>query len=78
MGRETRIANKTIWALEDITSHCQTACKRWDKAMSLAERNLDPLMMQLLGRLRDDIAKIERVAKDARNGQYTETKQHDT
>lgn len=75
MGRETRIANKTIWALEDITAHCHTACTRWDRAMSLAERNLDPLMMQLLGRLRDDLAKIERIAKDARNGEYQETKQ---
>jgi len=47
-----------------------TASKRWDKVMGMAERNVDPLMMQLLGRLRDDIAVIERLAKDAINGEY--------
>ena len=70
--QKPRIANKTIWALEDIAAHCVTANRRWDKAMSMAERNLDPAMMMLLGRLRDDIGQIARLANDARNGEYRE------
>lgn len=72
MGREIRLANKTQWALGDITARCLTASKRWEKAMEKAEKNLDPVMMQLLGRIRDDLAVIERKAKDALNGEYTE------
>lgn len=70
MAQKIRLANKTQWALGDITARCLTASKRWDKAMGMAERNLDPAMMLLLGRLRDDIAVIERKAKDALNGEY--------
>lgn len=77
MGRETRLANKTQWALGDITARCLTASKRWDKAMQMAERNLDPAMMLLLGRLRDDIAFIERKAKDAQSGKYEQGLDHD-
>ena len=70
MGRAIRLANKTQWALQDITSRCKAARRRWEKAMLMAERNLDPAMMQLLGRLRDDIGVIELKAKDALNGEY--------
>jgi len=72
VGRPTRLANKTIWALEDITARVRTARGRWDRAMGRAERNLDPAMMMLLARLRDDLAEIERLAKDARHGEYCE------
>lgn len=41
--------------------------------MGMAERNVDPAMMMLLGRLRDDIAVIERLAKDAINGEYEQS-----
>jgi hypothetical protein len=78
MGRETRLANKTQWGLQDILIRCKTARKRWDKAMKMAERNLDPAMMQLLGRLRDDIGVIELKAKDALNGEYDQEIDHDT
>ena len=70
MAREIRVANKTQWALQDITSRCKDARRRWDKAMQMAERNQDPVMMQLLARLRDDIGVIELKAKDALNGEY--------
>lgn len=73
MGRPTRLANKTIWALEDITARVRAARGRWDRAMGRAERNLDPAMMLLLARLRDDLAEIERLAKDARHGEYSES-----
>lgn len=72
MAQKTRLANKTQWALCDIAARCLTASKRWERAMSMAEKNCDPAMMQLLGRIRDDIAVIERKAKDALNGEYEE------
>lgn len=72
MAQKIRLANKTQWALEDIAARCLTASKRWGKAMDMAERNQDPAMMLLLGRLRDDIAVIERKTKDALNGDYQE------
>ena len=43
--------------------------------MQMAERQMDPAMMVLLARLRDDLAEIERTAKDARNGEYYEAGQ---
>lgn len=70
MAQKTRLANKTMWALEDITARCLTAEKRWDKAIDMAERNLDPAMMALLARLRNDLGFIERKAKDALQGEY--------
>jgi hypothetical protein len=70
MASKTRISNKTIWALEDITARCRSAHGRWERAMQMAERQLDPAMMMLLARLRDDLAEIERMAKDARHGEY--------
>lgn len=73
MPQKIRLANKTQWALGDITARCMTASRRWDKAMGMAERNVDPAMMMLLGRLRDDIAVIERLAKDAINGEYEQS-----
>lgn len=73
MATKTRLANKTIWALEDITARCREGRERWRRAMALAEHNLDPAMMALLGRIRDDLAEIERIAKEARHGEYRET-----
>ena len=70
MGRPTRLATKTIWSLEDIIARCGSARGRWGKAMLQAERNQDPAMMLVLAYLRDDIAEIERLAKDARHGDY--------
>jgi hypothetical protein len=70
MTQKTRLPNKTQWALLDTVARCKTATARWDKAMLMAERNLDPALMMVLGRLRDDIAVIERLAKDALNGDY--------
>lgn len=79
MAREIRLANKTMWALEDITARCISVGKRWDKAMNVAERNVDPVMMQHLARIMYDLAFIERKAKDALNGVYDEglEREHD-
>lgn len=72
MPQKIRLANKTQWALQDISKRCKDASRRWNKAMGMAERNLDPAMMMLLGRLRDDIAVIERKSSAALLGEYEE------
>lgn len=72
MATKTRLANKTIWALEDIVARCRDGRDHWRRAMAAAERNLDPAMMALLARIRDDLAEIERIAKEARHGEYGE------
>jgi len=71
MATKTRLANKTIWSLEDILAHCQNARRAWKAAMDRAERRTDPVMMASLARLRDDMAEIERLARDARAGRYS-------
>lgn len=70
MPSRTRLANKTIWALEDIVARCLDANQHWDRAMTKAEQRLDPALMHALARLRDDLATIETLARDARQGEY--------
>lgn len=65
-----RLPNKTQWALQDIKLRSAASAKRWDKAMRMAERNLDPAMMLVLGRLRDDLSFMERTAILALQGEY--------
>lgn len=72
MSTPTRLANKTIWALEDVLALCHQARSTWLVAMDRAEGRIDPVMMALLARLRDDLSEIQRVAQDARAGKYNE------
>jgi len=70
VATKTRLANKTIWALEDIAGHCGSARRQWRRAMDRAEKRNDAVMMASLARLRDRLAEIERLARDARQGKY--------
>lgn len=72
MASKTRLANKTIWALEEIVALCGSATSSWGQAMERAERQMDPGMMLALARLRDALAETERIARDARSGVYRE------
>ncbi len=67
---KTRIANKTQWALQDITSDCKALRRDWNKAMCMAERNLDPAMMHILARLIERVGAIESKAIRALHGEY--------
>jgi hypothetical protein len=58
----------------DIVAHCRAGRGHWQQAMDKAERQWDPAMMALLARLRDNLAEIERAAKDALNGDYSTDK----
>lgn len=65
-----RLANRTIWALEDIVGACRKAQEDWELAVKQAERRMDPEMLLALALLRDKIARIEQIARLARSGQY--------
>ncbi len=65
-----RLANKTIWALEDIVKICGQARGEWRDAMDRAERRLDAVMLASLANLSDHLARIETRAREARLGKY--------
>lgn len=65
-----RLANKVIWSLEDIVALCRDAQPDWERAMKRAEKQMDPVMLLSLARIRDTLALIERKAKAARQGKY--------
>ena len=70
MATKTRVPNKIGWALEDILAVCRDARGQWAMAMRRAERTMDPGLILALGRLRDELAEVERLARDARAGEY--------
>ncbi len=72
MPTKTRLANKTIWALEDIVAACKDAREAWRQAMERAEKTMDATLMASLARISDRLAEIERKARDARQGEYNE------
>jgi len=59
-------------ALEEIQAHCLSSRKHWRKLMDMAEKRMDPAMMQFLALIRDEFAEIDRLAKDAAQGEYRE------
>jgi hypothetical protein len=70
MTTPTRLANKTIWALEDILSACGNARTAWTAVFEIAKRRMDPAMLVGLAEIRDNIATVERKARLARAGEY--------
>lgn len=72
MATKTRLANKTIWALESIIAAATGARTAWRRCQELAEGRRDPVMLANLGRISDHLASIESVARDARQGKYEE------
>lgn len=60
-------------ALEDIQAHCLSSREDWQRLMDMAEKRMDPAMMLFLAKIRDRFAEIDRLAKDAAQGEYRET-----
>ena len=60
-------------ALEDIQAHCMSSRDDWQRLMRMAEKQMDAAMMLYLARIRDKFAEIDRLAKDAAQGEYRET-----
>lgn len=72
MPRKPRLKNTSIWALEDIIAHCLAARRELIVAIGRAERQLDAPQLASLARLGNTIAEIDRLAREARQGQYNE------
>ncbi len=66
-----RLANKVIWAPEDIGAHTLHALTLWEKALQRAElRCADPALLVLLSKIKGDLADIRLLALAARQGEY--------
>ena len=73
MATKTRVANKTIWAIEDILAEVLRGRRAWTKALARAEsRSADAVLLLALAELRDVLASVETLARDARQGRYQE------
>ena len=70
MSSKTRVANKTMWALEDIVAHCNTADRALDAAIARAKLNMDAVTMVVLAEARSAVVQVKALAVDARHGQY--------
>jgi hypothetical protein len=70
MSHKTRLANKTIWTLEDIIAASAVARRAWRRAHSRAKRRMDPIMLAALGDVGHQLAEIESLARDGRQGKY--------
>lgn len=72
MPKSLRLANRTIWALEDIIIASKTCWGAWNTAQARAEHSLDPIMLAALGRIAEQLTAIETKAIQARSGRYEE------
>ena len=72
MGRKTRLANKTIWALEDIEALAREAQAESAMALTRARKRADHQMSTHLALILGRLAKIEMKTVAARNGEYRE------
>lgn len=72
MATPTRLANKTIWALEEIIVAAMNARSAWRICQEIAEQRMDPVLLARLGRISDALSRIETTAREARQGRYTE------
>lgn len=73
MPSKIRLPNKVIWALEDIGAMCRDSRQQVRRAIDRADKLVDLPLMTALARLSDDLATIERLARDARQGKYEGT-----
>ena len=70
MTTRTRLANKTIWALEDIVDEIDRGKASWTRLHRRAKQKQDLVSLASLEELRDALARIERLTLDARQGKY--------
>ena len=70
MSSKTRVANKTIWACEDILARCVQADRALAAAIARAKERMDPVLLLSLAEARSALAAVQVLAGDARHGQY--------
>lgn len=66
----TRISTKVAAALEDIVALCLDAGDDWETLLAIARRRHDEQLSLVAALLRHHIADIERLAREARRGNY--------
>lgn len=76
MARMTRIANKTQWALQDVTAACARGKRALTAMRTRNERLLDPMMGVQITVLADVLAKIEVTTVRAQHGEYVQEIEH--
>jgi len=70
MVTKARLANRTIWALDDIVDEVDRGKLAWSRLHRRAKDKRDLVSLAGLGELRDALARIERLTLDARQGKY--------
>ena len=71
MSTPTKLANKTIWSLEDALAGCAKMRRSLRRAFDrLEDRNMDPVLILALANLSEDLTDVEKILRDARHGRY--------
>lgn len=65
-----RLANKVIWALEDVTSHLFSVDDLLDRAIQHADSRQDIILKLILYKLKTHMAEIKTLLTAARHGEY--------
>jgi hypothetical protein len=75
----TRLANKTIWSIEDALAGCARMRRSVRTALDRAEsKTMDPVLILALAHLSEHLNEVERILRDARNGKYEADTHHQT
>lgn len=78
MSTPTKLANKTIWSIEDALGGCARMRRSLRTALDrLEDRNMDPVLILALAHLSEDLNDVERMLRDARKGEYKQEKLND-
>lgn len=70
--KPARLANRTIWALEDLTSEALSLRALLQKAIARAEKTEDVPLLLLLSKINNHAVNIHAKAVEARRGEYNE------
>jgi len=65
-----RLANRVLWALEDIDAAALEADLHIDKLITRAEEQCDPVSTMRLAKIKTELAAIRVLAMAARSGGY--------
>ncbi len=76
MARTTRIANKTQWALADVTAACARGKRALTAMRTRNEKLMDPMMALQITSLADVLAVIEVTTVRAQHGEYVQEIEH--
>lgn len=70
MPTKTRLANKTMWALEDLSAACADLWAAWRICHDRAKLLMDPVLLAGLSEIATTLATAERKIRQARSGEY--------